>query len=63
MNKYYVDSLSKNLAEFSLQGFFYWIYGTRLYDFPLKKDLAGFLLQGLNLIFNFALRLINGFTH
>lgn len=38
-----------------LQGFFY--------DFRVKKDLAELLLQGLNLIFNFALWLINGFTH
>lgn len=38
-----------------LQGFFYVL--------RVKKDLAELLLQGLNLIFNFALWLINGFTH
>ncbi|EEG29617.1 hypothetical protein CLOSTMETH_02798 [[Clostridium] methylpentosum DSM 5476] len=38
-----------------LQGFFY--------DLRIKKDLAELLLQGLNLMFNFALWLINGFTH
>ena len=38
-----------------LQGFFYVL--------RVKKDLVELLLQGLNLIFNFALWLINGFTH
>ncbi|MGN0172062.1 MAG: hypothetical protein ACI39E_04690 [Acutalibacteraceae bacterium] len=44
--------LTKTLC---LQGFFYVL--------RVKKDLAELLLQGLNLIFNFALWLINGFTH
>lgn len=38
-----------------LQGFFYVL--------RVKKDLAELLLQGLNLILNFALWLINGITH
>ena len=38
-----------------LQGFFY--------DLRVKKDLAESLLQGLNLIFNFAYWLLNGITH
>lgn len=38
-----------------LQGFFFCL--------RVKKDLAELLLQGLNLIFNFAYWLLNGFTH
>ena len=33
------------------------------YDLRVKKDLAELLLQGLNLIFNFAYWLLNGLTH
>lgn len=34
-----------------------------LKGFLRKKDLAELLLQGLNLIFDFAYWLLNGFTH